>query len=124
MTLHAPAATVTFLANVPALGTATYFVRADSDAAVMQDRVLGAAEPVTLDNGVVKAEFDASGLLMAITKAGVKIQVKQTLRYYIGGQPKDSKAGGSGSGNCKELDAVPFARPTYMLGTPRRNPRY
>ena len=105
MTLHAPAATATFLADVPALGTATYFIEADSAAAVLQERELqvGSGDPVTLDNGIVKAEFDASGLLQAITKAGVTVQVKQTLRYYIGGQPKDSKHGGSGSGNCTNI---------------------
>ena len=63
------------------------------------------AAPVTLSNGVITAEFDATGLLASITKGANTVAVKQTLRYYhaaTGSASANSttqKPGGSGSGN-------------------------
>ena len=110
-TLHPPSPTVVFLADVPALGTATYFVRREDarQTAVPPPPprgpdVISDAEgsAVTLDNGILRATFSDAGLLSSLTKGGVTVQVNQSLRYYRGGDGSDSpyaKQGASGSGN-------------------------
>jgi lysosomal alpha-mannosidase len=63
------------------------------------------AGPFVLNNGVLSAQFDATGLLSSLTKGEVSVAVKQTLRYYHAsdGAPGPNnpyqKQGAGGSGN-------------------------
>jgi lysosomal alpha-mannosidase len=102
-----PSPTVIFLAEVPALGTATYFIHHGASNGKMA-QASSAATPqtgITLNNGIVTAEFDKTGLLMRLTKGNTSVAVKQTLRYYdasdgAAGPNNPYKAqGAGGSGN-------------------------
>ena len=111
VTSVSPSPTVAFMATVPALGTATYFLH--HDASSSQGGISGGVPkptrtqgtPITLTNGIVSAEFDGNGLLSTLSKGPVSVAVKQTLRYYhasdgtAGPNNPYRSQGAGGSGN-------------------------
>jgi hypothetical protein len=102
--MHAPSPTVVFLVTVPPLGTSTYFIQKAGEVEISQPAPV-VSTPLVLDNGILKAEFDASGMLMSLTKGGVSVKVAQNLKYYhasdgsAGPNNPHMKAGAGGSGN-------------------------
>ena len=104
MTLHPPSPTLLFLADVPALGTATYLIEHTAAAVTAVAPAPAAGGVAALENGRLTAAFDpATGLLLSLTKpGGPTVKVKHTLKYYIAGDGTKSpyrSAGASGSGN-------------------------
>lgn len=89
-----PSAVVAFLADVPALGTATYFVTQIQEArpATQAPVVPKVALPVVFDNGIIQATFDAAGQLSSIHKGGVSVNVSQSLQYYAASTGANDKS--------------------------------
>ena len=124
-TLHEPSPTVVFLVNVPPLGTSTYFIKqTKAEVTPPQPVAVSAASavPLVLDNGILKAEFDATtGLLTTLTKANVSIKVSQNIKYYhasdgsVGPNNPYAKQGAGGSGN---YIFQPDGAATYEFGKP------
>jgi len=121
-TIHPPSAVVAFLASVPPLGTATYFLTlletakpfsspptAPLPPPVPTSRALAVAPtawagPKVLSNGILSASFDATGSLTSITRldTNVTVALEHHLAYYVasnGSVGPHNPFGGSGSGN-------------------------
>ena len=128
-TLHDPSPTVAFLVTVPPLGTASYFIehsKLTPLAAAPATRPWPAAStqsaPLVLDNGIVKAQFDATtGLLQSITKAGVTVNVTQNLMYYRasdGSPGPNNPYASQGAGGSGNYIFQPDGATTYVFGKP------
>ena len=123
-TMHPPSPVVTFRAEVPALGTSTYFLLQSKGVPAPQaaeEPLPSASTTTVLDNGLIRAEFSSSGLLQSLSKAGTTVRVAQTIKYYHasdgskGPNNPYSSQGASGSGN---YIFQPDSAETFDFGTP------